>query len=98
MRLRVGRGRVPEGPVGVVILSRIEPHQYRSVCSEFTLRVKGSTVNDLAENRAAVTLFGRDISGVNLDVLGGEGLRKSPFGLLLPSSNSFPSHPEKHQG
>ena len=95
--MRLVGGRVPERPSGVILRSRIEPDKHHSICSEFTLRVKGSPVNDLAENRATVTLFGRDIGGVNLDVLGGEGLRKSPFGLLVSSSNSSPSHPENEQ-
>lgn len=95
--MRLVGGRVPERPPGVILRSRIEPDKHHSICSEFTLRVKGSPVNDLAENRATVTLFGRDIGGVNLDVLGGEGLRKSPFGLLVSSSNSSPFHPENEQ-
>lgn len=98
MRLGVGGGGVPERPVGVVILPWIEPDEYLAAWwAVLAISEKSPHVDDLAEDRATDSLLGRDIGGVNLDVLGGEGLRKSPFGLLVSSSNSFPSHPENEQ-
>lgn len=97
MRLGVWGGGVPEGPVGVIIRTRIVTDEYLAVCAVFAVSVKDSPVNDLAENCATVTLLGRDVDGINLDVFGGESSGESLFGLLLPS-NFAPSHPEKRQG
>lgn len=96
MSLRLGGGRVPERPLGVILRYRIELDKHHAAAwLVFAACKKSLSIDDLAENRAASPLLGGDVREVDLDVLGGQGLSESLFGLLVPSSNSFPLHPEK---
>lgn len=97
LRLGVGVGGVPEGPISIVLWSWVVPDKHHSIWTVVANGEEGARVCHFTSNYAIKFILGPDVTSVNLDVLAGQCLGKRLFGPCLLRGGSS-SHPEDGQG
>ncbi len=98
LRLGIGGGWVPEGPIRVSVRSGVVSDEDSACTTVFTIGVEGAPICNRAKYRPTRSSLCSDINRIYLDVLAGQSFGEGVSGPLLLSSSSLVLHPEKHQG